>query len=72
MTDPDAQARARYFIITLTRIGGVALAVAGIVLIGRNTEGVTLAAGYALVAVGLIDMAVVPRLLAKRWRTPPE
>lgn len=67
----DALARQRWFAIALTRLGGSAGAVFGLVLIGRaHTLGPKLL-GVAIVFAALLMIATVPRALARRWRTPP-
>lgn len=71
MTERDQQARNRYLLMTAARLVGVAGAVFGIVLIGRaDTLGPKIL-GVAIVVSALVVMAVVPRSLARRWRTPP-
>lgn len=70
--EKEAQARIRYFVMTFARIAGAALVMFGIVITAGRFEGVPVAAGYVMVVAGLIDIAVVPRMLARKWRTPPE
>lgn len=72
MTDPDVQARNRYFVMTGTRIAAAAGALFGLVLIGRAVAIEQKAIGIALVLSALVVMATVPRALARRWRTPQE
>ncbi|MEO6152104.1 MAG: hypothetical protein ABIT09_09220 [Croceibacterium sp.] len=69
--DDDAVARTRYFTIQALRIAGVALVLVGILIV-RGRIAVDPVAGYALVAVGLVDIFAVPMVLARKWRTPPE
>ena len=68
----EERARNRYFVISLSRLVGVALLVLGMVVLAGRIDGVPPVAGYVLVVAGLIDIALVPRALARRWRTPPE
>jgi len=63
---------ARYFAMVGTRIAGAAGAVLGLILIARADAVVPKVIGTALVLSALLMMAVVPRALARRWRTPPE
>ncbi len=63
---------ARYFAMVGTRIAGAAGAVLGLILIARATTLAPKVIGTALVLSALLMMAVVPRALARRWRTPPE
>jgi hypothetical protein len=70
----DALAKKRFFAITLMRLMGALLILAGFVLI----RGVVVLAGQpadrwigvAVVLVGVFDFAVMPRILARRWRSP--
>jgi len=68
----DALARRRYFTIVAARLAGVAGAVLGLVLIGRAPDTLTKFIGMTLVLSALVMIAVVPRNLARRWRTPPD
>lgn len=68
----DIRARNRFFAISLLRIGGVFIVLAGIVISSGRFPQIPIVAGYMLIVVGLLDMAVVPQILARRWRTPPE
>ncbi len=64
-------ARKRYFIMHLTRLGGAILAAYGMIgIAGKADMGPALA--YALLIAGVIVFLIVPRMLAKRWRSPPE
>lgn len=68
----DRTARNRYFMIVGARLAGVAGAVLGLVLIGRAQTTEPKVVGTALVLAALLMIAIVPRALARRWRTPPE
>ncbi|WP_277967808.1 hypothetical protein [Sphingomonas echinoides] len=72
MNDPDTTARNRYFAMVGTRLLGVAGALLGLVLIARADATVPKAIGTALVISALLLIAIVPRALARRWRTPPQ
>lgn len=64
-------ARSRFFLLSLARIGGVAITVLGLLI---ATEAVRIGpreVGYALILVGLAETALLPRFLARQWRTPP-
>jgi drug/metabolite transporter (DMT)-like permease len=71
VTEP-ATARNRYFLMTGSRLLGVAGAMLGLVLIGRAVAMEQKLIGLALVLAAMLFIAVVPRALARRWRTPPE
>lgn len=68
MTDPDP-AKGRFFIIQALRLSGVALVVLGVAVIAGKVP-LPEMAGYVLLAVGVADALIVPRFLARRWRTP--
>lgn len=76
MTRPeDALAKKRFFALSSMRLMGALLILAGFLLI----RGVWALAGQpadrwvgaAVVLIGLFDFAIMPRILARRWRTPP-
>ena len=69
----DALAKKRYFAIVAMRLAGALLVLIGFVLIrggwelaGQPTDRWI---GVALVLIGAFDFAVMPRLLARRWRS---
>jgi hypothetical protein len=70
MTARDPAA-ARFAIINLTRIGGVACVIVGM-LIASDRLFVSLRdwVGYPFIAVGLVGAFVAPVRLARKWRTP--
>lgn len=68
----DRLAQRRWFTLVLVRLFCVADAVFGLVLIGRAGDMPTKLLGAAIVVGGLAMMALLPRALARRWRTPPE
>ena len=72
MTDPDTTARNRWLALTLTRIAGSAGAIFGVVLLGRAQTMGPKVLGVAIVLSALAMIAIVPRSMARRWRTPPE
>lgn len=70
----DALAKRRFIALNAIRITGAIFVLAGFVLI---RGGWTLAGspadrwiGVAIVLVGLFDFAVMPKILARRWRSP--
>ncbi|MGN6277913.1 MAG: hypothetical protein ACTHM8_04220 [Sphingomonas sp.] len=72
MNDTDAVARKRYFAMLAVRLAGTAGAVFGLFLLGRSDHTVVRVLGIAIVLSALLMIALVPRSLAHRWRTPPE
>ena len=72
--DADALAKKRFFALNAIRITGAIFVLAGFVLI---RGGWALAGqpadrwiGVLIVLIGLFDFAVMPKLLARRWRSP--
>ena len=72
MNETDATARKRYFAMLAVRLAGTAGAVFGLFLLGRSDHTVVHVLGIAIVLSALLMIALVPRSLAHRWRTPPE
>ncbi len=68
----DDPARNRYYLMVGVQIVAVAGAVFGLVLLGRASGWVQTILGGAILLSGLYVMAVVPRAMARKWRTPPE
>jgi hypothetical protein len=68
MSDADALARNRFFALSLLRIAGALLIMAGLVIAAGRFESLPPLA--VMVLVGAIDFALVPLWLARRWRTP--
>jgi hypothetical protein len=64
-------ARNRYFAMVFAQMIAVAGAVFGLVIIGRSDEIWLRILGAAILISGLYCIAVVPRAMARRWRTPP-
>ncbi|MBA15919.1 MAG: hypothetical protein CMN73_06150 [Sphingomonas sp.] len=71
MTESDKLARNRYFMLAGVNIVAVVGAVFGLILAGRATSWELTVLGGAILLSGLYVMAVVPRAMARRWRTPP-
>lgn len=69
MTPEDALARRRYLTMTVARIAGAGGAVFGIVILARAAEWPEKLIGGGLTLAALWMMAVVPRALARRWRS---
>ncbi|MEW4448658.1 hypothetical protein [Qipengyuania sp. JC766] len=71
MTNPDDLARTRFFLMSMMRLGGAVLALIGAVLVsGRIVDAPIL--GYGLIVIGMVEFFFLPKLMAKRWRSPPE
>lgn len=64
-------ARSRYFLMVMSQIVAVAGAVFGLVILGKAETMWMRLLGAAILLSALYCIAVVPRALARRWRTPP-
>lgn len=70
-TDPAAT---RFAVLQLVRLTGAVLAFVGVIIAaGKATWLPQLpeAAGYVLIAAGMIDFFVAPKVLAQRWKSKP-
>ncbi|OWK32826.1 hypothetical protein [Sphingomonas mucosissima] len=63
-------ARSRWLILVLVRLATAAAAVLGIILLARSEDVPGRILGGAVVLSALWSMAVLPRALARRWRSP--
>lgn len=70
MSAPDP-AKGRFIAIQALRWSGLAMAITGLLVIEKKIE-LPIEAGYGLFLVGLFDALIMPSLLARRWRTPPQ
>ena len=64
-------ARNRFFVLTLLRLGGVALAFLGVAIVAKRLVEPAEIVGGVVLALGILDVMILPRMLARRWRTPP-
>lgn len=67
----DEVARGRWLTINVLRLGGVAMVIAGMLGV-RQVLAIPAIAAYALIAIGLLDIFLVPKFLARKWRSPLE
>jgi hypothetical protein len=72
VTDADRLARNRYFLMMAANCAGVAGAVLALLILGRARTIELTMLGVALMLASFWVMAAIPRMLARRWRTPPE
>ena len=71
MSPADQQARMRFFVIAAVRLAGaVTIALAVAITYGRIAD-IPGEVGYGLLALGVIEMVVLPQLLVARWKSPP-
>lgn len=69
MNQAERLARRRFAIISLARIGGAAFLTLGLLALGGKVA-LPQPGAAALVAVGLLGFVVVPRHLARKWKSP--
>ncbi len=70
MTDADKLAQRRWFVLVGVRLAGVAGALLGLILIARAHDWAPKILGTAIVLSAMAMIAIVPRSLAHRWRSP--
>ncbi|MEO1045462.1 MAG: hypothetical protein AAFX04_08500 [Pseudomonadota bacterium] len=70
--DDETQAKQRFAVINILRLGGAVLVVLALLMINGTIGGLPDIVAYVLLVVGLFDFFVVPLLLARRWRSPEE
>lgn len=69
MNDGNDPARNRFIVIQALRLGGVIMVI--LALLGlNNVIPIPGIAAYPILIVGLVDIFVVPQVLARKWRTP--
>lgn len=66
---PTPQERSRFFVLNAVRLSGVALILVGILIVNGAID-LPRVVGYVFIPVGLIDVFVMPLILARKWRTP--
>lgn len=72
MTEPKPDpARQRFIAMQLMRASGAVFALLGLLIVARKVD-MPIAAGYAFLLVGFVDLFVMPLVLAKRWKSPGE
>ncbi|HVR90838.1 MAG TPA: hypothetical protein VHG29_07080 [Novosphingobium sp.] len=62
---------ARFIVIQLVRWSGVAMVLVGLMIIVGKID-LPRIAGVVLAAAGLVEAMLMPLLLSRRWKTPPE
>ena len=66
---PTKLEKQRFMAIQLMRLTGAALTLLGILIAGGKIDLPALI-GYAFIVIGLVDFFVMPKVLARRWRSP--
>ncbi|WP_019831260.1 hypothetical protein [Sphingomonas sp. PR090111-T3T-6A] len=66
----DKRARDRFAVMTGLKLGGVVLMLLGLWMMLGGALGGRYGFGGVLFVVGLVETIAVPKLLARRWRSP--
>jgi len=67
----DDVARGRWLALNAIRMAGVAMVLVGILAVQDVFEFPSFA-GWFLIGIGLVDIFVVPQIMARKWRSPLE
>ena len=67
----ETKAQQRFLILNFVRIAGAIMLVIGLAVIGNGLFGLPIRVGYALFLIGIAAFILVPLLLAKKWKSPP-
>jgi hypothetical protein len=67
---PDP-ARSRFILLTVLRVSGIALMLCGMGVMVKGMMQQSDLIGGMLFALGFVEGLILPRMLARRWRTPP-
>ena len=71
---PDP-ARGRFMVMSVMRLTGALLVILGMLLTQDAIDlagEVNMVIGYIFIVVGLAELFVMPRLFARKWRSPPQ
>jgi hypothetical protein len=71
MSPEDRKARTRYFVIGAVRLAGAITIALAVAISYGKIEGIPNVVGYGLLALGVVEMIIVPQLLVARWKSPP-
>jgi hypothetical protein len=64
-------AKQRFMVLNLIRISGVVMALFGLLVMVGKIDILPVWSGYILFVVGMIEMLIVPPILARSWKSPP-
>jgi len=62
-------ARNRFIVIQALRLGGVIMVILALLALSGVTP-IPQIAAWPVLVIGLIDIFIVPQMLARKWRTP--
>lgn len=67
----EATSKARFFVLSANRLIGAVMVMLGIMVLNDFIAWPDFV-GYVLVFLGIAEVFIVPQILARQWRTPPE
>ena len=72
--EQDRLARSRFAMLSAMRAGGVVMMLLGMWIWWGDVvrDGGYAPAGFPLFVVGFFNSLILPQILVRRWRTPPE
>ncbi len=68
MSEEEALARRRFATLSLVRLGGAACLTVGLVAMGGKIA-LPQATGAVLVLLGIVGFVILPRSLARKWKS---
>ena len=71
MNDNESLAKQRFFMLSLIRLASIALLVVGLLILAGKIN-IPRPAGAAFAIFGLLELVLLPRFLASKWKTPGE
>ena len=69
MNDNEAEAKKRFFVLSLLRLGGAVFLALGLLIIAGKID-MQKELGIPFALIGLADFLIIPWWLAKRWKSP--
>ena len=70
--EQERLARSRFAILNAVRTMGVAIMLFGMGVVATGMFRPSNLIGGVIFAIGFLDSLIVPQILARKWRTPPE
>ena len=71
MNDNESLAKQRFFMLSLIRLASTSLIVVGLLILAGKIN-IPRPAGAAFTIFGLLELVLLPRFLASKWKTPGE
>jgi len=71
MNDNESLVMQRFFMLSLIRLASTALIVVGLLILAGKIN-IPRPAGAAFAIFGLLELVLLPRFLASKWKSPGE